>query len=170
MYPSGIVRESSMQQLTVDLGDRSYPIHIGVVLLAQAVLRKRHIAGRQVCVVTDDTVAPLYLERLRRTLSDYSLLSVVLPTGEAFKSWATLQQIFDALLGGRHDRRTTLIALGGGVIGDITGVAAACDQRGGDLNQTPTALLSRCAASVHGRAGITPAAGNKMVAVSCLLR
>ena len=72
MYPSGIVRESSMQQLTVDLGDRSYPIHIGSGLLDQAELLKPHIAGRQVCVVSDDTVAPLYLERLRRTLSDYS--------------------------------------------------------------------------------------------------
>ena len=141
MYPSGIVRESSMQQLTVDLGDRSYPIHIGSGLLDQAELLKPHIAGRQVCVVTDDTVAPLYLERLRRTLSDYSLLSVVLPTGEAFKNWATLQQIFDALLGARHDRRTTLIALGGGVIGDMTGFAAACYQRGVDFIQIPTTLL-----------------------------
>lgn len=163
MYPSGIVRESSMQQLTVDLGDRSYPIHIGSGLLDQAELLKPHIAGRQVCVVTDDTVAPLYLERLRRTLSDYSLLSVVLPTGEAFKNWATLQQIFDALLGARHDRRTTLIALGGGVIGDMTGFAAACYQRGVDFIQIPTTLLSQVDSSVGGKTGINHPAGKNMI-------
>src|SRR5690554_3782485 len=163
MYPSGIVRESSMQQLTVDLGDRSYPIHIGSGLLDQAELLKPHIAGRQVCVVTDDTVAPLYLERLRRTLSDYSLLSVVLPTGEAFKNWATLQRSFDALLGARHDRRTTLIALGGGVIGDMTGFAAATYQRGVDFIQVPTTLLSQVDSSVGGKTGVNHPLGKNMI-------
>lgn len=152
-----------MQQLTVDLGDRSYPIHIGSGLVDQAELLKPHIAGRQVCIVTDDTVAPLYLERLRQTLSDYSLLSVVLPTGEAFKNWATLQQIFDALLAARHDRRTTLIALGGGVIGDMTGFAAACYQRGVDFIQIPTTLLSQVDSSVGGKTGINHPAGKNMI-------
>src|SRR5690554_5241481 len=163
MYPSGIVRESSMQQLTVDLGDRSYPIHIGSGLLDQAELLKPHIAGRQVCVVTDDTVAPLYLERLTRTLADYAVLPVVLPTGEAFKNWATLQQIFDALLAARHDRRTTLIALGGGVMGDMTGFAAACYQRGVGFIQIPTTLLAMVDSSVGGKTGVNHPMGKNMI-------
>ena len=152
-----------MQQLTVDLGDRSYPIHIGSGLLGQIDLLAPHIAGRQVCVVTDDTVAPLYLEQLCRTLSGYSVLPVVLPTGEAFKTWSTLQQIFDALLKARHDRRTTLIALGGGVVGDMTGFAAACYQRGVDFIQIPTTLLSQVDSSVGGKTGINHPAGKNMI-------
>lgn len=152
-----------MQQLTVNLDDRSYPIHIGSGLLGQIDLLAPHIAGRQVCVVTDDTVAPLYLEQLCRTLAGYSVLPVVLPTGEAFKSWSTLQQIFDALLNARHDRRTTLIALGGGVIGDMTGFAAACYQRGVDFIQIPTTLLSQVDSSVGGKTGINHPAGKNMI-------
>ena len=152
-----------MQHLTVDLGDRSYPIHIGSGLLGQIDLLAPHIAGRQVCVVTDDTVAPLYLEQLCRTLADYSVLPVVLPTGEAFKNWSTLQQIFDALLKARHDRRTTLIALGGGVVGDMTGFAAACYQRGVDFIQIPTTLLSQVDSSVGGKTGINHPAGKNMI-------
>ncbi len=152
-----------MQQLTVNLDDRSYPIHIGAGLLGQIDLLAPHIAGKQVCIVTDDTVAPLYLERLCQTLAGYSLLPVVLPTGEAFKNWSTLQQIFDALLNARHDRRTTLIALGGGVIGDMTGFAAACYQRGVDFIQIPTTLLSQVDSSVGGKTGINHPAGKNMI-------
>lgn len=152
-----------MQQLTVNLDDRNYPIHIGSGLLDQVELLAPHIAGRQVCIVTDDTVAPLYLEHLIRTLADYKVLPVVLPTGEAFKNWATLQQIFDALLDARHDRRTTLIALGGGVIGDMTGFAAACYQRGVDFIQIPTTLLSQVDSSVGGKTGINHPAGKNMI-------
>lgn len=152
-----------MQQLTVNLDDRSYPIHIGSGLLGQPELLIPHIAGRQVCIVTDDTVAPLYLERLCRTLEGYSILPVVLPTGEAFKIWSTLQQIFDALLAARHDRRTTLIALGGGVVGDMTGFAAACYQRGVDFIQIPTTLLSQVDSSVGGKTGINHPAGKNMI-------
>lgn len=152
-----------MQQLTVNLDDRSYPIHIGSGLLDRVELLAPHIAGRQVCIVTDDTVAPLYLERLTRTLADYAVLPVVLPTGEAFKNWSTLQQIFDALLAARHDRRTTLIALGGGVIGDMTGFAAACYQRGVDFIQIPTTLLSQVDSSVGGKTGINHPAGKNMI-------
>src|SRR5690554_1896967 len=154
---------SFMQQLTVNLDDRSYPIHIGSGLLDRVELLAPHIAGRQVCIVTDDTVAPLYLERLTRTLADYAVLPVVLPTGEAFKNWATLQQIFDALLAARHDRRTTLIALGGGVVGDMTGFAAACYQRGVDFIQIPTTLLSQVDSSVGGKTGINHPAGKNMI-------
>lgn len=152
-----------MQQLTVNLEDRSYPIYIGSGLLGQAELLAPHIVGRQVCVVTDDTVAPLYLERLCQTLAGYSVLPVILPTGEAFKNWSTLQQIFDALLNARHDRRTTLIALGGGVIGDMTGFAAACYQRGVDFIQIPTTLLSQVDSSVGGKTGINHPAGKNMI-------
>ncbi|PRB80893.1 3-dehydroquinate synthase [Pseudomonas sp. MYb185] len=152
-----------MQQLTVNLDDRSYPIHIGSGLLGQIELLAPHIAGRQVCIVTDDTVAPLYLARLCQTLADYRVLPVVLPTGEAFKNWSTLQQIFDALLEARHDRRTTLIALGGGVIGDMTGFAAACYQRGVDFIQIPTTLLSQVDSSVGGKTGINHPAGKNMI-------
>ncbi|SDT90844.1 3-dehydroquinate synthase [Halopseudomonas salegens] len=152
-----------MQQLNVDLGDRSYPIIIGAGLLDRADCFTPYIAGKQVCIVTDDTVAPLYLERLRTTLTGLQVESVVLPTGEAFKNWLTLQQIFDALLSARHDRRTTLIALGGGVIGDMTGFAAACYQRGVNFIQVPTTLLSQVDSSVGGKTGINHPAGKNML-------
>ncbi|WP_373186928.1 3-dehydroquinate synthase [Halopseudomonas sp.] len=152
-----------MQQLTVQLGDRSYPIFIGSALLAQRDLFTPYIAGKQVCIVTDDTVAPLYLDALCKTLEGYQLSTVVLPTGEAYKNWATLQQIFDTLLASRHDRRTTLVALGGGVIGDMTGFAAACYQRGVDFIQVPTTLLSQVDSSVGGKTGINHPAGKNML-------
>jgi 3-dehydroquinate synthase len=152
-----------MQQLTVELGERSYPIFIGSGLLEQRELFAPFIAGKQVCVVTDDTVAPLYLDALCHTLEGYQVTCVVLPTGEAYKNWATLQQIFDALLASRHDRRTTLIALGGGVVGDMTGFAASCYQRGVDFIQVPTTLLSQVDSSVGGKTGINHPAGKNML-------
>tara|TARA_R110000822_G_scaffold45123_5_gene120841 strand:+ start:2164 stop:3243 length:1080 start_codon:yes stop_codon:yes gene_type:complete len=152
-----------MQQLSVELGERSYPIYIGSHLLSQPELLTRHISGKQVCIVTDDTVAPLYLDSLCQALSGYQVLKVVLPTGETFKTWSTLQQVFDALLAARHDRKTTLIALGGGVIGDMTGFAAACYQRGVDFIQVPTTLLSQVDSSVGGKTGINHPAGKNML-------
>lgn len=152
-----------MQTLTVELGERSYPIYIGEGLLERLDLLAPHIAGKQVAIVSNETVAPLYLERLTRTLADYNVLPVVLPDGEAFKNWETLQLIFDALLGARHDRRTTVIALGGGVIGDMAGFAAACYQRGVDFIQVPTTLLSQVDSSVGGKTGINHPLGKNMV-------
>ncbi len=152
-----------MQRLTVELEERSYPIYIGEGLLQDPGLLLGHVTGKQVCIVTDDTVAPLYLEQLRSLLPGREVLSVVLPTGEAYKNWATLQQIFDALLSHRHDRRTTLVALGGGVIGDMTGFAAACYQRGVDFVQVPTTLLSQVDSSVGGKTGINHPAGKNMI-------
>ncbi len=140
-----------MQTLKVDLGERSYPIHIGAGLLDQPELLAPHIAGRQVAIISNETVAPLYLERLSRSLAAYSVISVVLPDGEAHKNWETLQLIFDGLLTARHDRRTTVVALGGGVIGDMAGFAAACYQRGVDFIQVPTTLLSQVDSSVGAR-------------------
>ncbi|BCJ09413.1 3-dehydroquinate synthase [Pseudomonas sp. RtIB026] len=152
-----------MQTLKVDLGERSYPIYIGEGLLDQPELLAPHIAGRQVAIVSNETVAPLYLERLSKTLGAYSVLPVVLPDGEAHKNWETLQLIFDALLTARHDRRTTVVALGGGVIGDMAGFAAACYQRGVDFIQVPTTLLSQVDSSVGGKTGINHPLGKNMV-------
>ncbi|VXB21992.1 3-dehydroquinate synthase [Pseudomonas sp. 8AS] len=152
-----------MQTLTVDLGERSYPIYIGEGLLARAELFKQHLAGRQVAIVTNETVAPLYLKALETSLAGCELASVILPDGEAHKNWQTLQLIFDGLLQARHDRRTTVIALGGGVVGDMAGFAAACYQRGVDFIQVPTTLLSQVDSSVGGKTGINHPLGKNMV-------
>ncbi|HQT30364.1 MAG TPA: 3-dehydroquinate synthase [Thiobacillus sp.] len=154
-----------MQTLTVDLGDRSYPIHIGPGLLDQPELILPHLAQKRVMVVTNTTVAPLYLARLTATLArgGVAATSVVLPDGEAYKNWETLNLIFDALLTQRAERKTTLIALGGGVIGDMTGFAAACYQRGMPFIQIPTTLLSQVDSSVGGKTGINHPLGKNMI-------
>ncbi|MDP3845717.1 MAG: 3-dehydroquinate synthase [Pseudomonas sp.] len=152
-----------MQTLQVELAERSYPIYIGDGLLARPDLLLSHIAGRQVAVVTNETVAPLYLESLLAVLAGLSVTPITLPDGEAFKSWATLQLIFDGLLAARHDRGTTVIALGGGVIGDMAGFAAACYQRGVEFIQIPTTLLSQVDSSVGGKTGINHPLGKNMI-------
>lgn len=152
-----------MQTLHVELGERAYPIYIGSDLLRRTDLLAAHIAGRQVAIVTNETVAPLYLAALEQALAGYSVTSVVLPDGEAFKTWETLQLVFDGLLAARHDRRTTVIALGGGVIGDMAGFAAACYQRGVNFIQVPTTLLSQVDSSVGGKTGINHPLGKNMV-------
>ncbi|MBW8307746.1 MAG: 3-dehydroquinate synthase [Thiobacillus sp.] len=154
-----------MQTLTVDLGDRSYPIHIGAGLLNQAELVLPHLAQKRVMVVTNTTVAPLYLARLTATLASGGVAAthVILPDGEAYKNWETLNLIFDALLTQRAERKTTLIALGGGVIGDMTGFAAASYQRGVPFIQIPTTLLSQVDSSVGGKTGINHPLGKNMI-------
>ncbi|MBU1225187.1 MAG: 3-dehydroquinate synthase [Gammaproteobacteria bacterium] len=154
-----------MQTLTVDLGDRSYPIHIGAGLLGQAGLILPHLAQKRVMVVTNTTVAPLYLAQLTATLeaAGVTVAQVVLPDGEAFKNWETLNLVFDALLTDHAERKTTLIALGGGVIGDMTGFAAACYQRGVPFIQIPTTLLSQVDSSVGGKTGINHPLGKNMI-------
>lgn len=152
-----------MQTLTVDLGERSYPIYIGEGLLSRSDLIKPHLAGRQVAIVTNETVAPLYLETLQQSLGGQDIATVVLPDGESFKNWETLQLIFDGLLRARHDRKTTVVALGGGVVGDMAGFAAACYQRGVDFIQVPTTLLSQVDSSVGGKTGINHPLGKNMV-------
>ncbi len=154
-----------MQTLTVDLGDRSYPIHIGPGLVERADLIVPHLAQKRVAIVTNTTVGPLYLERLTRTLTDagVEVTPIVLPDGEAYKDWQTLNLIFDALLKSRAERKTTLIALGGGVIGDMTGFAAACYQRGVPFIQVPTTLLSQVDSSVGGKTGINHPLGKNMI-------
>jgi len=152
-----------MKTLVVELGTRSYPIYIGEHLLARGELLKHHLAGRQVMIVSNETVAPLYLPLVRAALAGLEWHSVVLPDGEQYKDWQTLNRIFDALLQGRCDRRVTLIALGGGVVGDMAGFAAACYQRGVDFIQIPTTLLAQVDSSVGGKTGINHPLGKNMI-------
>jgi len=154
-----------MQTLNVDLGDRSYPIHIGAGLLGQTELILPHLVQKRVMIVTNTTVAPLYLAQLTATLEagGVAVASVVLPDGEVYKNWETLNLIFDALLTVRAERKTTLIALGGGVVGDMTGFAAASYQRGVPFIQIPTTLLSQVDSSVGGKTGINHPLGKNMI-------
>lgn len=152
-----------MRTLTVDLAERSYPIHIGAGLLHNSDLFRPHLNSRKVAIVSNTVVAPLYLDSLRQALAGYELTEIILPDGESHKDWPTLQTIFDALLQDRHDRKTTLIALGGGVTGDMTGFAAACYQRGVNFIQVPTTLLSQVDSSVGGKTGINHPLGKNMV-------
>ena len=154
-----------MQTLTVDLGERSYPIHIGPGLLDRPELIVPHLAQPRAAIVTNTTVGPLYLDRLTRTLESagVQVIPVVLPDGEEYKNWETLNRIFDALLTHRAERKTTLIALGGGVIGDLTGFAAASYQRGVPFIQVPTTLLAQVDSSVGGKTGINHPLGKNMI-------
>lgn len=154
-----------MQTLTVELGDRSYPIHIGQNLLGRADLIVPHLKRKQVAIVTNTTVAPLYLEKLTEPLraNGVSILSIVLPDGEQYKNSDTLNTIYDALLSNRCERSTTLIALGGGVVGDMTGYAAATYLRGVPFIQIPTTLLSQVDSSVGGKTGINHPLGKNMI-------
>ncbi len=151
-----------IQNVEVDLGDRSYPIYIGEQLFAQVDIAGL-IKGRQVMIVTNETIAPLYLAALREQLPALQVDEVILPDGESFKTLDTLNLIFDALLEMRHNRTTTLIALGGGVIGDMTGFAAASYQRGVDFIQIPTTLLSQVDSSVGGKTGVNHPRGKNMI-------
>ncbi|MDC9725285.1 MAG: 3-dehydroquinate synthase [Gammaproteobacteria bacterium] len=152
-----------MKTLQVSLGDRSYPIYIGEDVLTQAELLTQHIQGSEVLVVSNMTVAPLYLQRVLDLLTDYRCESVVLPDGEEFKTLEVMNQIFDSLLTSRFSRRVTLIALGGGVIGDMTGFAASCYQRGVPFIQIPTTLLSQVDSSVGGKTAVNHTLGKNMI-------
>jgi 3-dehydroquinate synthase len=152
-----------MKTLLLDLGDRSYPIYIGAGLLGQPELFSRHIPGTRVAIVTNVTVAPLYLARLRTHVASLKPIEVVLPDGEQYKSLEVLNRIFDALIAARCDRRTTIIALGGGVIGDMAGFAAASYQRGVPFIQVPTTLLSQVDSSVGGKTGVNHPLGKNMI-------
>ena len=154
-----------MQTLNVALGDRAYPIHIGRGLLARADLILPHLKTKRVAIVTNDVVGPLYLDRLRATLeaAGVRVSAVVLPDGEANKDWQTLNLIFDMLLAERCERSTTLVALGGGVVGDMGGFAAACYQRGMPFIQIPTTLLAQVDSSVGGKTAINHPLGKNMI-------
>jgi 3-dehydroquinate synthase len=150
--------------LHVDLGERSYPITIGQSLLSDPSVVAAHV-GQRAAIVTNTVVAPLYLEQLKKTLTSAGkqVIEIVLPDGEEEKSWASLRKVFDARLGEKCDRKTTLIALGGGVIGDLTGYAAASYMRGVPFIQVPTTLLSQVDSSVGGKTGINHPLGKNMI-------
>lgn len=152
-----------MITLTVDLGTRSYPIYIAQNLLQSADYLRQHIKGRTVLVVTNETIAPLYLDQVMENLQGFNAHSLILPDGEQFKNIDTLTQIYDKLLQERMDRHTTLVALGGGVIGDITGYAAASYQRGVPFIQIPTTLLSQVDSSVGGKTAVNHPLGKNMI-------
>lgn len=154
-----------IQTLHVALEERSYPIHIGRGLLTKPDLLMPHLKKKQVAIVTNTTVAPLYLQTLKSQLEaqQVNVIEIVLPDGEAYKTIETLNTIYDALLQHRCERSTTLIALGGGVIGDITGFAAATYLRGVPFIQIPTTLLSQVDSSVGGKTGINHPMGKNMI-------
>jgi 3-dehydroquinate synthase len=154
-----------MQTVSIALGERSYPIHIGTALLGRADLILPLLARRSVAVVTNTTVAPLFLERFAGALTreGVDVVRIVLPDGEDHKDWQTLNGVFDALLEKHRGRDTTLVALGGGVIGDLTGFAAATYQRGVQYIQVPTTLLAQVDSSVGGKTAINHPLGKNMI-------
>jgi 3-dehydroquinate synthase len=152
-----------MQTLNLDLGERSYPIHIGQGLLQQAELVTPHIKGKSAVVVSNTTVAPLYLAATERLLDGLKHSAAILPDGEEYKNLDVLNQIYTHLLEQRADRKTTLIALGGGVVGDMTGYAAASYQRGINFIQIPTTLLAMVDSSVGGKTGVNHPLGKNMI-------
>jgi 3-dehydroquinate synthase len=156
---------SPARTLRVELGDRAYPIHIGEGLIDQAALLAPHVAGRAAALVTNETVAPLYADRVQRALrtAGATVQRIVLPDGEAYKTWESLERIFAALLEARADRRTVVVAVGGGVVGDIAGFAAAIYQRGIAHVQIPTTLLAQVDSSVGGKTAINHPLGKNMI-------
>lgn len=156
---------SSMQTLKVELGARSYPIHIGEGLLSRPDLVLPHVPAKQVMIVSNTTVAPLYLEQAKAIFagSGKTVASCILDDGEEYKHLVELNKIFTALLENRFDRKCMLVALGGGVIGDMVGFAAAIYQRGVDFIQIPTTLLSQVDSSVGGKTGVNHELGKNMI-------
>ncbi len=154
-----------MQPLSVTLGDRSYPIHIGADLLNDEKLYAQYVASRNVAVVTNRIVAPLYLERVQRAIERAGgrVVPILIEDGEQAKAWATLDQVIDAMLAARCGRDSVVVALGGGVVGDLAGFAAAVYQRGVPFLQVPTTLLAQVDSSVGGKTAINHARGKNMV-------
>jgi 3-dehydroquinate synthase len=152
-----------MRTLNVELGVRRYPIHIGAQLLGEASPLTEAVRGSQVMIVSNETVAPLYAERLRNALGDLDVATVTLPDGERYKNLGTLDDVYDALLARGFDRDCTIIALGGGVVGDMAGFAAATYQRGVGYIQVPTTLLALVDSAVGGKTGVNHARGKNMI-------
>lgn len=153
-----------MKQIQVDLGVRSYPIYIGQNLMSDGETLSRYLLKKRILIVTNETVAPLYLKQIQETMASFGEVeSVTLPDGEQFKDLAHLDTIFTALLQQNYGRDSVLVALGGGVIGDMTGFAAACYQRGIDFIQIPTTLLSQVDSSVGGKTAVNHPLGKNMI-------
>ncbi|MEW6373677.1 MAG: bifunctional shikimate kinase/3-dehydroquinate synthase AroKB [Pseudomonadota bacterium] len=159
------MNQAAQLTLNVELGERSYPIAIGPGLLSDPAALARHIGGNKVAIVTNTTVAPLYLDKVAAPLraAGREVVEIVLPDGEEHKHWGSLMSVFDALLANKCDRKTTLVALGGGVIGDLTGFAAASYMRGVPFVQIPTTLLAQVDSSVGGKTGINHPLGKNMI-------
>lgn len=152
-----------MKILNVSLGERSYPIYIGPGLIDQDELLSRHIHSKQVMIITNETVAPFYLDRLVQHLHVPQLATLILPDGENFKTMDSAMRIFDELLARKCSRNACLVALGGGVIGDLVGFAAACYQRGVPFVQVPTTLLAQVDSSVGGKTAVNHPRGKNMI-------
>ena len=165
MTKSLLSKMNTMQTLNVDFAARTYPIHIGPDLLSRADLILPHLASKKVAIISNTTVAPLYMHTIAQPLRDagVSVQEIILPDGEAYKNAQSLNLIYDALLQNRAERNTTLIALGGGVVGDLTGYAAATYLRGVPFIQVPTTLLSQVDSSVGGKTGINHPLGKNMI-------
>ena len=152
-----------MKTLHVDLGERSYPIHIGQGLLNQADLITSHIHGKTTVTVSNETVAPLYIDAVHGLIDGELNTDIILPDGEQYKTAETLGQIYTQMLQAHCDRKTTLLALGGGVVGDVAGFASASYQRGINFIQIPTTLLAMVDSSVGGKTGINHPLGKNMI-------
>lgn len=153
-----------MHTLHVDLGERSYPVYIGRDLLSDPQLLSRYVPGSQVVIVSNETVAPLYVDKVRAALGERKLITeIVLPDGEQYKTLESLSGIFDRVMADNHNRTTTFVAVGGGVVGDITGFAAACYQRGVNFIQIPTTLLAQVDSSVGGKTAVNHPLGKNMI-------
>ncbi len=152
-----------MQRLSIDLGARSYPILIGPGLLDDRAALSEAVTASDVMVVTNDVVAPLYLERLLNGLGGRRVETALLPDGERYKTLETTARVLDALVGARMNRDACVLALGGGVIGDLAGFAAACYQRGVDFVQVPTTLLAQVDSSVGGKTGVNHPGGKNLI-------
>ena len=152
-----------MKELLVDLKDKSYPIYIGSGLLSQKELLLKHIKSKQILIVTNSTVSSFYLKDLIQGLEQFNVEVIELPDGEQYKNLGYINQIFDLLLEKKFSRNSTLIALGGGVVGDMGGFAAACYQRGIPFIQIPTTVLAQVDSSVGGKTGVNHALGKNMI-------
>jgi 3-dehydroquinate synthase len=152
-----------MKELRVDLKERSYPIYIGAGLLRQKELVVKCIKSRQVLIVTNTTIAPLYLDCVVENLDEFHVEVITLPDGEQYKNLNYVNKIFDKLLEKKFSRNATLIALGGGVVGDMGGFAAACYQRGIAFIQIPTTVLAQVDSSVGGKTGVNHPLGKNMI-------
>lgn len=152
-----------MKIVTVDLPRHSYPIYIGDGILSQLTIWQSHIHGKQILIVTQENIAQHYLQSLQKTLMHYQCDTIFLPSGEQYKNLTEWQKIIDVLLQKHHERSTTLIALGGGMIGDMTGFAAACYQRGVNYIQVPTTLIAQVDSAVGGKTGINHPLGKNML-------
>ncbi len=156
--------ERELITMTVPLAERSYPLYIGEALLQLPALLSRHLTGKQAMVVTQEALVPLYLDTLAASLpSDLSWDYLCIADGESYKNLDTLSLIFDSLLEKGHGRQTTLIALGGGIVGDVVGFAAACYLRGVDFIQIPTTLLAQVDSSVGGKTGVNHPLGKNLI-------